>query len=484
MHILTVFLLMVFTSNIYAQILPGPDPYSFYMKINPKGSYLPTDTSNGDVSIPASTFDLSSFYMDPKVQLHYGDVIKLQVLGAYVNEGRDEFDTSKGLIAVFRNNRDQFLYPGVEIPHSSYATSPTCWKGMDTPLEDQITTDISQDFFIPSDVSGKFVQIPVGATSISFATNDCFKRNNSDPNFDFGIYIKLTIVPLSFHTKINNTLDLPEFRTTPSIAKSLSCPLMTAVDSKKKIHLFCNILPNVGSDRCKVKFNLRTGQFNGGHFHHISRFGELKDEMGESIKVNTFVSIPKNGLDIFYFAPDVSGSFIVDYEVRDILGNFVTFESTNVSVRAHKEYVNLNNSGIVFRRLNLHQEGTFGRREFQKKVENLVSLFIEHSIASGVPKPDIPNLYSEGANLEWGGLYDIKGNLMPSHCGHRNGRQIDLSLSSINASENRKVLKLALKRAVVGAGLNFPYAFESPDPQPDPENPGVLIEANHWHVAY
>jgi len=73
--------------------------------------------------------------------------------------------------------------------------------------------------------------------------------------------------------------------------------------------------------------------------------------------------------------------------------------------------------------------------------------------------PPAPIL-SQGASLPWGGLYDINKNWMISHCGHRDGKTIDISLSTLS-----RVKRKALDSAIRDAELR------------------KFDESDHWHVT-
>lgn len=130
--------LMFFSFSSLAQLIATSDPYTYFLKIDPRGSYMITDTQHGDLKISASNINLSPFYLSPVIQLHEGDVIKIQKVGAFVNEGSSDFDVSQGLVAVFKNQAGGFLAPGNELQLTSFQSAPTCWNGNSTPLEEQL----------------------------------------------------------------------------------------------------------------------------------------------------------------------------------------------------------------------------------------------------------------------------------------------------------------------------------------------------------
>ena len=167
---------------------------SFFVSINPQGTYLFTDTAYGhetddenhipDIAVPPSSFNLSSLYNDPEINLKAGDVIEIQQIGA-MQPGIDEdwSDNLTGVGAVFSGSGG-FLFPGILGNFMPIYTPSTCTAG--------IPTDIPQDFGLFNGTTIT-VQVPEGADRILFTPNDCFFKDNKDPNGDFGVKIKITI---------------------------------------------------------------------------------------------------------------------------------------------------------------------------------------------------------------------------------------------------------------------------------------------------
>ena len=88
-----------------------------------------------------------------------------------------------------------------------------------------------------------------------------------------------------------------------------------------------------------------------------------------------------------------------------------------------------------------------------------------------------PPLDSQAASLPWGGLYDTKQNWLPQHCGHRDGKTLDISLSKTSDQQ-----KTAIQDAANLSGLQFNYIAESPTCT---QNPYVCKGGNpdHWHAT-
>lgn len=162
---------------------------SFFFHVNPNGTYLRVDSSQDnpwgpDRAVAASKLDLTSLYNDPSIQLRPGDIISMQTVGfaSWDPSGNDIFNF--GLVGVFAGDSG-FLNPGPKTTAPSVYTSTTTPRGF--------PTDIPQDRGIPAEAPVKF-EIPDGATRMLFTVNDGYFRDNSDPNADFGVTIKITII--------------------------------------------------------------------------------------------------------------------------------------------------------------------------------------------------------------------------------------------------------------------------------------------------
>lgn len=81
--------------------------------------------------------------------------------------------------------------------------TPATYLTFTSPLQSGSTTagtDVVQDFFVVGP-GVTVIQIPVGATSLKFSTNDTFFADNSDPNGD----LKVTVLKLDGSTSYANT---------------------------------------------------------------------------------------------------------------------------------------------------------------------------------------------------------------------------------------------------------------------------------------
>ncbi len=140
-----------------------------FIWVNSRGSYLPTHPT--DIADAATTVSIAS------LGLAAGDAIEVRVAGFYSNGGA--LDLSDNMGAVF-NSGGGPVFPA---PNSNvfYVTTASPCGGFTN-----YTSEIAQDFGIPR--YWVKVVVPPNATSISFAPTDCYFRDNSDTNNDFGIW--------------------------------------------------------------------------------------------------------------------------------------------------------------------------------------------------------------------------------------------------------------------------------------------------------
>ena len=121
-----------------------------------------------------------------------------------------------------------------------------------------------------------------------------------------------------------------------------------------------------------------------------------------------------------------------------------------------------------------HPSGDYGTPEMAEAISFLGESFVQDLI----PRTSIPPIRSQAASLPWGGLYDadwdggVDGRIVPwapPHCGHRDGRTIDLSVRYLTSPQ-----KNALRNAAIDSGFGFFYPPESP----------ANLAANHWHATF
>lgn len=181
---------------LFRMNVASADDATFFVKVNPAGTYLRTDSDDKEldhahnppqfVLLPAAAteLDLTALYNNPDILLSPGDYLALESVGDFRFGDTDSGESSTGLIGVFAGTNG-FLAPGPGSSTSPVYTVPTFGQGL--------VTDIAEDFAIPGD---HFVaaRIPENATKLLFSANDSNFANNSDPNNDYGVTIKIRVI--------------------------------------------------------------------------------------------------------------------------------------------------------------------------------------------------------------------------------------------------------------------------------------------------
>ena len=166
--------------------------FSAIVSIDPRATYLKIEDD------PAQTpfaFALSALGVSP------GDLIRVDRLGFYKAASFIP-DTGSSLLAVFSGSAT--LLSGTNLNRVQDAIDAgNDFVSSDT-LNNNLSTDITQDFAVDDGSTFSFVQlqVPIGATHIFFTVNDSYFTDNSDPNGDFGANISVvpepSIAALSF----------------------------------------------------------------------------------------------------------------------------------------------------------------------------------------------------------------------------------------------------------------------------------------------
>lgn len=306
--------------------------------------------------------------------------------------------------------------------------------------------------------------------------NTTFK-DNADPNFDFGVWVKITIKPLKFSVNIEGSRNPASIELKPSIFKAENCKKILPEDSIKVLNLSCDETSGTRSASCKVRFKLELGEKNGGHYINSGRpLGQLIDATGnKTLDEGTYYNIPVQGLIVNYLAPEVSGEVKISFDVRDSHENEITSLPTIFAIRSAQRFEKIEIEGLNFViKSRKNQDGYYGTKGFISKLKDMINLYKEYGHLYEVPQNKLKNLESEAASLSWGGLFDIDNNWKPSHCGHRNGKAIDLSMTDIKnsypAGKENEVLYV-LQWAMEDAELLAPVPKEKP---------GDFN--NHWHL--
>ena len=143
-----------------------------FFKVDPRGMYL--QPFSFDNPSPASSLDLASNGIGA------GDILDIKNVGDFdafspgTPGGGDKFT---GAIGVF--------FAGT-VPVLPGTGSTANFTNTATPCGDSLySSDIPQDFDVPP--NWVRLVVPAGATSLKFATRDCYVSDNSDANDNFGI---------------------------------------------------------------------------------------------------------------------------------------------------------------------------------------------------------------------------------------------------------------------------------------------------------
>ena len=151
---------------------------SYSISINPRGTYLRTHM-NDDAQAP-SFFSLSNRNINP------GEILYLMAEGDF-RASYFHIDNIRSMLGVFVNSSGNYLAPASNY-HRSEVSLPSFNGGL--------LTDIPEDFGIPfqADECVK-VEIPNNAERILFSPNDAHFEDNTDPNGDLGVNIRIINIP-------------------------------------------------------------------------------------------------------------------------------------------------------------------------------------------------------------------------------------------------------------------------------------------------
>jgi hypothetical protein len=455
---------------------------TFFCKVDPRDTYLYTDP--GDIYVDpyvplypgkATSLNLTNLTNDQGVHLEAGDFLSLEAVGDF-RYGQSFFtETGTMMLGVFAGSGGALIPPGPETTANGATTSPTNYYN--------IPTDIPFDFLIPQD-QAVLVEVPEGATQLLFSAGDSNFANNIDLDGDFKVWVKVTIIRLKFKKIVvenqvgNPNLNADFITMKPSVDTGLpECRIIQKNPSKQKIMLKCFSAGKVPSSECEVKFELSPGTENGGHDAHTHLatrpLGHLHETDDSKIVENQTYAIPKDGLAIIYTAPEVSGTVVLRFEVKDkAYGTIIKAKPTIFRIKVQGDFQKIQLSNLKFVNMNSHADGYYGLPMTISKLDIMLARYKELAIAYGVPENAIIPIRSEAASLAWGGLYDIGRNWNESHCGHRDGKTLDISMSYFLNSQYDLKLRKALADAARSKGFDF-YKNESPEKFID-----------HWHMYW
>jgi len=242
--------------------------------------------------------------------------------------------------------------------------------------------------------------------------------------------------------------------------------------NEKLVNIKCNDkITGAAISGCKFRVvgSYPSDAYDGGHdrLNHPARPLQLLYKEFQS----EYQPIPVEGIDVRYFVPDASGENDLKIYGKGPNGESIEPFVIRIQVRTlGLEKISIAHLGFV--NLVTHKSGTYGTIGLIEKlnvaIENYRAVVSSESRTQMNPR----DLMSEGANLPWGGLFDIGENhVAPNwaepHCGHR-GNNIDISVSDLTLLERK-----ALARAIKNAGMKTPYQPEAP----------TSADAGHWHLS-
>ncbi|HCH0920160.1 penicillin-insensitive murein endopeptidase [Vibrio parahaemolyticus] len=167
-------------------------------------------------------------------------------------------------------------------------------------------------------------------------------------------------------------------------------------------------------------FSTRLSFKGGGHDHDIGTNNVLATGL---VSPNKGTVGSNNKAVQVYTAPEVCG------EITDttIIGNTTKIITIIVSV---PDLVPLKNSkGLVLvGKTSKHKSNHWGKVKLCKAISELGSSFYDEFKK---------HLYINDMSLQFGGLFDIKGNFKAPHKTHLNGEHVDINLTTMNEKEKK-----------------------------------------------
>ena len=237
------FALQLFARDACAQFDFPLTSFEQYLRVDP-----------ADIASPPVILRLADYGLAP------GALIRIEPLGGFDNG--PGVDVPAALMAVFSASAT-LLGPTllVRVPDAieagvDYVTHTTC--------PGNLPTDIAQDFTAP--VEGVLVEIPPGATHLFLCPRECYSRDNSDPNSDFGVRISLVSTGVGDHLAAGLSLAAP----TPSPMRT-NCSMSFALPSPGMVRLAL-----FGLDGRRVRVLLDGPLAAGAH----ERIWDGRDERG------------------------------------------------------------------------------------------------------------------------------------------------------------------------------------------------------------
>jgi hypothetical protein len=256
-----------------------------------------------------------------------------------------------------------------------------------------------------------------------------------------------------------------------------SCGKLSEVHNKVKVKIKClDLKTNSEVEGCQYTLDLahNNEHFDGGHTNGLHIYSRpLAQSISPENAQTSYIPLPKEGDLIELEVPQVSGEFDIILKGKTLDNKSIDETIVRVQVKT-PGFISMKDLNIRFdtsEPVNSHTEGVYGDQRIKSELQLLISSFNKRVQDRLNIQP--PKLESEAASLPWGGIYDISRNWLHPHCGHRDGRTLDLSLSIFNNYDEATKLELKDILADVIAKSNFAFTWYLESP---------TSNADHWHM--
>lgn len=329
--------------------------------------------------------------------------------------------------------------------------------------------------------------------------------------------------------RVNNILQPDGVQINIEPSRLTSCRSSKPDELKEvNIKLFC-VKDLIGGaseivEDCKVKSALNW--YDAGPHNHLSdvdgnnteselaHLGSLVTVVnGNEVPVSEeSLNIPIDGLDLTYKVSDFAGIYSISFYDIEVPNNkYVNLDEAVIKVSIEQKLVSIDDL-LEFNVTSHPGDGFYATPLMRDRLAEGINLYRQEAFklieflrqilrdTNGEPLPGvnnlrIPRLISGGASLSWGGAFDIRRNwkadssvwktivnsegklidLVNGHCTHRQGTQIDVSMTPFNNIPSIKIRKMFLERlndVFNDKKLVFPVGNESIKNK----------KATHWHA--
>ncbi|MEK6628345.1 MAG: hypothetical protein AABY53_06945, partial [Bdellovibrionota bacterium] len=193
-----------------------------------------------------------------------------------------------------------------------------------------------------------------------------------------------------------------------------------------------------------------------------------------------FLAIPLNGRNITYTASEFAGIYHIDFHAIDPEGQPIDVESIQFRTKIKENLIPLDSLQEFLNIVNVFkhpEDGYFATSVMISKLRDaFTSYFAALSLVPNILPSAITPINSEATSLSWGGRFDVAGNWTGSHNCHREGEEMDISLSNFNGAFGGKKRELLNESLIDDDIFYYPVSYESPNPTPT--DPAVT----HWHI--